>query len=423
MAEMHAHRGPVGLLVKIYPKLSETFILEEILGLERLGQELHIFAMQAPTDEFQHDAVDRVQAPVTYLPEARATNALTLLCAHLSLFAYRPLTYLSGLRAAMSRRGGLSDFIRAGWLAHNLQRKGIQHLHTHFISRPADIAELVSRLGVPFSISAHAKDIYLSDPADLRRKLDAARFTVTCTEYNRQTLARIAPGAEIQRMYHGVDAGHFCRGHDTVPSRPPLILAVGRLREKKGFDTLIEACKRLRNRGVDFRCEIVGYGDQLGTLQQQIEHDGLQGRVVLTGKLPREGVVARYRQAVAFVQPSRIGQDGDRDGIPNVLLEAMAMELPVVSTRVSGIPEVVIHEHNGLLIEPDRPADLADAISRLLADRPLRKRLGGAGRETVCAGFDNDRNLKLLKSLLENPDERPRRAPVETAAHRSAGVS
>ena len=423
MAEMHAHRGPIGLLVKIYPKLSETFILEEILGLERLGQELHIFAMQAPTDEFQHDAVSRVQAPVTYLPEARANNLVTLACAHLSLLAYRPLSYFSGLRAALSRRGGLVDFLRAGWLAHNLQRKGIHHLHTHFISRPADIAELVARLGVPFSISAHAKDIYLSDPDDLRRKLDAARFTVTCTEYNRQTLARIAPDADVQRMYHGVDAHHFCRGHDVVPSRPPLILAVGRLREKKGFDTLIEACKRLRNRGTDFRCEIVGYGEQRDSLQQQIERDGLQGRVVLTGKLPREAVIARYRQAVAFIQPSRIGQDGDRDGIPNVLLEAMAMQLPVVSTRISGIPEVVDHDRNGLLIEPDRPADLADAIASLLDDESLRTRLGTAGRETVSAGFDNDRNLKLLKSLLENPDERPRRAPVETTAHRSAGLS
>ena len=423
MAEMHAHRGPIGLLVKIYPKLSETFILEEILGLERLGQELHIFAMQAPTDEFQHDAVDRVRAPVTYLPEAKSTNLLTLLCAHLSLLVYRPLAYFSGLRSAMSRRGALTDFVRAGWLAHNLQRKGIRHLHTHFISRPADIAELVAKLGVPFSISAHAKDIYLSSPDDLRRKLDAARFTVTCTEYNRQTLARIAPGADIQRMYHGVDADRFCRGHDAIAAHPPLVLAVGRLREKKGFDTLIEACRRLADRGLDFRCEIVGYGDQHASLQQQIERDGLQGRVMLTGKLPRDAVISRYRRAAAFVQPSRIGQDGDRDGIPNVLLEAMAMELPVVSTRISGIPEVVAHEHNGLLIEPDRPADLADAIARLLADTPLRKRLGRAGRETIGSGFDNDRNLNLLKSLLENPDERPRRAPVETAAHRSAGVS
>ncbi|MCB1955974.1 MAG: glycosyltransferase family 4 protein [Rhodocyclaceae bacterium] len=423
MAEMHAQRRPVGLLVKIYPKLSETFILEEILGLERLGEELHIFAMQAPTDAIHHDAVSQVEAPVTYIPEATVGNAWSLVMAHLGLMLYRPGRYLSGIRAALSRRGGLADFVRAGWLAHNLLRKGIRHLHTHFISRPADIAELVAKLGVPFSISAHAKDIYLSDPQDLQRKLKAARFTVTCTEYNRETLARIAPGADIQRMYHGVDAHRFCREHDHDTCAQPLILAVGRLREKKGFDTLIEACRRLALRGLDFRCEIVGYGEEYARLQQQIEREGLLGRVRLAGKLPREGVIERYNRAAVFVQPSRIGQDGDRDGIPNVLLEAMAMELPVVSTRVSGIPEVVRHEQTGLLIDPDRPADLAEAIARLMADAPLRARLGQAGREAVQTHFDNDRNLKLLRSHLENAHDCPRRAPLETAAHRSAGLS
>ncbi len=423
MAEMHAQRGPVGLLVKIYPKLSETFILEEILGLERLGEELHIFAMQAPTDEIHHDAVARVAAPVTYIPEATAANAVAIGLAHISLLLYRPGQYLSGIRAALSRPGGFGDFMRAGWLAHNLLRKGIRHLHTHFISRPADIAELVAKLGVPFSISAHAKDIYLSRPEDLKRKLEAARFTVTCTEYNRHTLATIAPTADVQRMYHGVDAHRFCRGEDSERALPPLVLAVGRLREKKGFDTLIEACRRLASRGLDFRCEIVGYGEETARLEQQIRREGLSGRVRLTGKLPRDGVIERYRRATVFVQPSRIGLDGDRDGIPNVLLEAMAMELPVVSTRVSGIPEVVQHEQTGLLVDPDRPADLADAIARLFADAPLRARLGRAGRLTVQAHFDNDRNLKLLRSHLENAHDRPRRAPLETTAHRSAGLS
>jgi len=422
MAKMHSQRGPIGLLVKTYPKLSETFILEEILGLERQGQQLHIFAMQPPTDEIQHDAVRRVQASVTYLPELTSANAATLLAAHLSLLLYRPLRYLAGLRAALGRRGGLADFLRAGWLTHKLLRRGIGHLHTHFISRPADIAELVSELGVPFSISAHAKDIYLSEPADLKRKLEAARFTVTCTDYNRQTLSRIAPDADIQRMYHGVDAHRFCCDRHRHHAHPPLILAVGRLREKKGFDTLIEACRRLKQRGCEFRCEIVGYGDEYEALRQQIDRDGLKAQVVLTGKLARDSVINRYNRATVFVQPSRIGQDGDRDGIPNVLLEAMAMELPVVATRISGIPEVVRHELTGLLIEPDRPADLADTIERLLGDKALRAQLGTAARAAVSECFDNDRNLKLLKTYLENPDVRPRNAPFKTTARRSAGL-
>lgn len=422
MAEVHAQRRTVGLLVKIYPKLSETFILEEILGLERLGEQLHIFAMQQPTDAIAHDAVDRVRAPVTYLPEAIPANCGTLLSAHLGLLLCQPRRYLSGLRTALARRGGVADFLRAGWLAHFLQRRGIAHLHTHFISRPADIGELVAAIGVPFSISAHAKDIYLSAPADLRRKLEAARFTVTCTEYNRQTLAALSPTADIHRMYHGVDGERFSPCRRCAPAEPPLILAVGRLREKKGFDTLIEACRRMKERGLPFLCEIVGYGEEHAALLLQIERGGLAGVVTLTGKLPHEGVIERYAHAAVFVQPSRIGQDGDRDGIPNVLLEAMAMQLPVISTRVSGIPELVRHEITGLLVEPDRPAELADAIARLLIDAPLRRRVGTAARVAVCEGFDNDRNLRLLKSFLENPHECPRDAAVETPVGRPARI-
>ena len=422
MAEMHAQRRPVALLVKTWPKISETFILEEILGLERSGQPLHIFALQPPTDAIRHQAVDRVEAPAACLPEVSARHLAALLGAHMRLLLRRPARYLDALRRALSRRGALPDFLRAGWLVYEAQSRGIAHLHAHFLSRPADIAEHAGALGLPFSLSAHAKDIYLSAPTELRRKLNAARFTVTCTEYNRQTLADIAPRARIARMYHGVDLARFNPALRSSPDDPPLILAVGRLREKKGFDTLIEACRRLRRRGIDFRCEIVGYGELQGALNQQIQDDGLGAVIRLTGKLPREAVIDRYARATVFVQPSRIALDGDRDGIPNVLLEAMAMQLPVVTTRVSGIPELVTDGRNGLLISPDRPADLADALSELLAVPRLRTRLGAAAREAVRARFDNDHNLKLLSSLLGNPHECSRDATVAPAAGSAAGA-
>ncbi|NMG75569.1 glycosyltransferase [Aromatoleum diolicum] len=426
MDEFRPDGRPIGLLVKIYPKLSETFILEEILGLERLGQRLHIFALAPPTDAIHHDAVARVRAPVSYLPMPALATAGQFLCAHARLFAAAPLRYLGALRAALARDGGLIDFLRAGWLTRRLQQAGIGHLHTHFISRPADIGELVSKLGLPFSISAHAKDIYLSDPADLARKLRQARFTVTCTEYNRHTLARHAPDAVLHRMYHGVDFERFSPRLREVPSDPPLILAVGRLREKKGFDTLIEAARILRDDGFAFRCEIVGYGEEHARLDGLIAAAGLRGQVVLAGKLPRDEVIARYAGATVFVQPSRIGQDGDRDGIPNVLLEAMAMQLAVISTIVSGIPELVRDEETGLLVDPDHPTALARAIRRLAGDPALRTRLGEAARAAVAEGFDNDRNLRLLRQLLENSDECPVSAPgsasLPAAARRVAGV-
>jgi glycosyltransferase involved in cell wall biosynthesis len=269
--------------------------------------------------------------------------------------------------------------------------------------------------GVPFSISAHAKDIYLSLRADLARKLRAARFTVTCTEFNRETLASIAPDASVHRMYHGIDHERF-HPRERLPTQPvPMILSVGRLRAKKGLDTLIDACALLRERGRAFACEIVGYGEEQDRLQAHIERLALADRVRLAGKLTRDEVLQRYAGAAVYVQPSRIAADGDRDGIPNVLLEAMATGLPVAATRVSGIPELVAHGRNGLLVEPDDPAALADAIARLL-DRPrLCAELGCSARRTVTEHFDNDRNLGLLTALLQRDREQPAAAAPQGA--------
>ena len=409
-------RRPLGVLVKIYPKLSETFILEELLGLERLGFALRLYSLAPATDALTHPAVARVRAPLVTVPESVRGHGREFALRHARLLGSAPLRYLRTLAAALRRgRRGLRDFARAGWLAGQMRADGVDHLHTHFISTPADVAELVAGLAaLPFSISAHAKDIYRSDPADLRRKLQAARFTVTCTEFNRQTLADIAPQATVRRMYHGVDHGLFHPTQRKPDRAVPLILSVGRLREKKGLDTLIDACAALRDRGRAFACEIVGYGEEQARLQAQIESLGLSDHVRLVGKLAREQVIARYARAAVYVQPSRIAADGDRDGIPNVLLEAMAIGLPVVASRVSGIPELVAHGHNGLLVEPDHPEALADAITQLIEQPQLCADLGCRARQTVTESFDNDRNLQLLCGLLEG-------RPGLAAAGRHAG--
>jgi glycosyltransferase involved in cell wall biosynthesis len=403
MAQAHNdRRRPLGVLVKIYPKLSETFILEEILGLERLGLSLRLYSLAPTTDAVVHPAIARVRAPLVEVPTPGRATAGTFVARHASLLFGAPLRYLGAVGAALLRgRRGLHDFVRAGWLAGQLREDGVEHLHTHFISTPADVAELGARLAaLPYSISAHAKDIYLSDPAELRRKLHSACFTVSCTDFNCQTLLGIAPQAPVHRMYHGVDHTLFHPKHRRAPQDVPLILSVGRLREKKGLDTLIDACALLRARGQAFVCEIVGYGEEQARLQAQIDRLGLAGHVRLVGKLAREQVIAGYARAAVYVQPSRIAADGDRDGIPNVLLEAMAMGLPVVASRVSGIPELVGNLHNGLLVEPDAPEPLADAIARLLTEPALCNGLGCRARQTVTASFDNDINLRLLCDLL-----------------------
>jgi glycosyltransferase involved in cell wall biosynthesis len=397
------HR-PLGVLVKIYPKLSETFILEEILGLERLGLSLRLYALAPATDAISHPAVARVCAPLVTVPSPVRGQLHGFISRHLQLLHEAPLRYLGTLAVALAAgRSGISDFARAGWLAVQLRLDGVAHLHGHFISAPADIAALVSRLlALPFSISAHAKDIYLSEPADLRRRLQAARFTVTCTEANRAVLAATAPGAEVHRMYHGIDHALFHPARRRLASHVPMIVSVGRLRAKKGLDTLISACALLRDRGQAFTCEIVGYGEEMVHLQAQIESLGLSDHVRLVGKLAREQVIERYARAAVYVQPSRIAADGDRDGIPNVLLEAMAMGLPVVASNVSGIPELVDSGVNGLLVSPDDPAALADAIVRLIRQPALCADLGCSARQTVTERFDNDLNLRLLCGMLES---------------------
>jgi glycosyltransferase involved in cell wall biosynthesis len=411
----HDRQRPLGVLVKVYPKLSETFILEEVLGLERLGLPLRLYALAPATDTITHPAVARVRAPVVTVPASVRGQALAFATRHRQLLMAAPLRYLGTLACALTRgTRGIGDFLRAGWLARQLHDDGVDHLHCHFISEPADIAGLAARLlALPFSISAHAKDIYLGDPADLRRKLHAARFTVTCTEANRRVLVAIAPRACVHRMYHGVDHGLFHPGRRALDGAVPLIVSVGRLRAKKGLDTLIDACALLHRRDQPFACEIVGYGEEQARLQAQIDALGLSSHVRLVGKLVRDQVIARYARAAVYVQPSRIAADGDRDGIPNVLLEAMAMGLPVVASRVSGIPELVADGRNGLLVEPDDAPALADAVARLLKQPAWCADLGCRARRTVTEAFDNDRNLRLLCELLDRPQ------PTGPAPHES----
>jgi glycosyltransferase involved in cell wall biosynthesis len=399
----------IGLLVKQFPKISETFILGEVLGLERKGITLQIFSINHPTDEIIHSTATEVQSPLYYLPVLWGRELLAHVKAHVATAMRQPFRYIETLRYALQRHEseGLFQFTLAICLARNLRKLGITHLHVHFVSTPVGIAELVKYLtGITFSISAHAKDIYLSSPTALRRKLRAAKFTVTCTEYNRDYLASLAePDTPIFRMYHGIDGNRFQPSlADTIPNTEssPLILSIGRLRPKKGFPVLIQACKQLAEQGVPFRCEIVGYGPDQELLQALIDRSGLDKIVTLVGKLTQDQVIERYRAATLFVLPCIIADDGDRDGIPNVLLEAMAMGLPVVSTSVSGVPEIIEDDNTGLLIPPGDAAALSKTLHRLLTDSFLCGRLGTAGRTLVLRSFSNEINLSLLAELLHD---------------------
>ena len=385
-------------LVKTFPRLSETFILNEILGLERLGIQIGIFSLRRPAAEPRHADVSEVKAPVTYVPSLRWKfwpGALSLLIfSHLVLFLKETRRYLAVARFYFRVKGNsrFEDFLQAAYLARALRRSEITHLHAHFANTPTTVAELVHRLtGIRFSFTAHAKDIYLTAPAELSRKIQTAEAVLTCTEHNRQYLAGLAPeGATVHLAYHGVDVmrfGTLPRATAMKHNQPPLILSVGRFCEKKGLEYLIQACRLLVDRGYSFSCQIVGYGELQSKFERMIVDLGLQKYVSLPGRMNQDQLADLYQQAGMFVLPCLITDRGDRDGIPNVLFEAMVSAVPVVSTDISGISELVEHAQNGLLVEQRNTDALADAMELLLLRSDLRRRLAGNGRETVLRRF------------------------------------
>jgi glycosyltransferase involved in cell wall biosynthesis len=292
-------------------------------------------------------------------------------------------------------------------LAALARANGVGHLHAHFASRSGHVAALAACLaGLQYSITAHAKDIYHCDVDQelLRWKIAHARFVVTVTEYNRrhlQSLVADIPGAadKVVRLYNGVDLDRF---HPTARRQEarPMLLGVGRLVEKKGFAILVEACRLLRRRGYDFRCDIVGSGPEEQNLRGQIASAGLAGVVTLRGVLANEQVAEALAAATAVALPCVVAEDGNVDALPTVLLEAAAAGCPVVSTRLSGIPEIVVEAKTGLLVPPGDAAALASALANLI-DQPARARaMGQAARRHAEDLFDLRRNVAELQRLL-----------------------
>ncbi len=381
-------------LLKTFPRLSETFILNEILGLESLGQELEIFALKRPAEQQAHPSVAKVKAPVIYVPSLlpNPLDALRCVIAHLALFLASPVLYSRALRFFVSvQKSRVKDFAQAGWLARALQRRSITHLHAHFANVPVSVAELVHRLtGIPYSFTAHAKDIYLTPPDELRRKIRSASFVLTCTGFNANHLAGISDGqTPIRLVYHGIDLSFFEPARAPKQEKEcPLLISVGRFCEKKGLPYLIQACALLKEQNRRFQCRIIGYGELRDELSALIAHLGLENCVSLEGPFTQDQVLEVYGQADAFVLPCLVTDNGDRDGIPNVLLEAMSMGIPVISTGISGIGELIRHASNGLLV-PERDAEAIAAAIVLLLDYPrLAAQLAASGREKVLGQFE-----------------------------------
>ncbi len=406
-----ASRPVLGMILKGYPRISETFISNEILLLEQLGVRVHIFSIRPGREAFTHASVARIRARVDYLPETFLRNPHRLIARNLCQLIRDPRHYAAGLgvlfrRFRRSRNpASLRHFLQAGWLVNaRLRGSGVSHLHAHFAHSPASVAFYAAALsGLPFSFTAHAKDIYTTDPDQLREKIAHARFVVTCTEYNRGHLCRLAVGGAtpIHCIYHGIDTGLFNgNGAERAAPAPPFrILTVARLTAKKGIPTVLAALDILRRRGVDFRYTLIGDGLDRDAILAAIPRLGLEAFCRWIGTQPHDVVLDHYRQADLFVLGCEIAADGDRDGVPNVLFESMAMGVPVAATSVSAIPELVEAGATGLLAAPGRPEELADAMQALLTDVGLRRRIIPAARERVLRDFDNRRLVGRLAEI------------------------
>lgn len=447
-----ASNAEVGYVVMGFPRRSEAFISNEILQLERLGMRLRIFAIKPGDDETPHDSVQEIRARIDYLPRLASLSGTRFLSwfrdswkrvgsAHAVLWKRHPLRYtrvaLSALRMCWRyprrflspRKVFIKEFLQAGAIAEQLLRDpGVRHLHGHFCHGATTVTWLAAQLaGLPFSFTAHAKDLWQRDqnPGDLLpRKLRAAAFAVTCTDANRSEMHRCSVHeTPIACVYHGLDTEFF--KPDTASRRSgsrPLLLAVGRLVEKKGFRYLIEACAQLRERGLDFECLIVGEdGPQRPELMQRISNLGMETLFSFRPPVSHRELRAIYARAAVFVLPCLIADDGDRDGIPNVLAEAMAMELPVVSTAVSGIPEIVVDNHNGRLVAERDATALADAIGALLVDTAKAELLGQKARASILRQFDAARTHVLLKNLFDQSLAAHRREHADIPAPTAAG--
>ena len=394
---MTASNGTVAVLVRCFPKLSETFILGEIASLVDSGVDVRIISLNRPTGILQQPDAELFSNRVTYVEPAVGLQGLLAT----SRYLIRWLPRLSSLlRQLRQFKLGFGTLCR---LYEICEEQKVEHIHAHYISEPALLADLLGQIrGHSFSVSAHAKDIYLTDKVAIRSRLKNAAFVTTCTAHNQEFLSQQDGNipSRVRLLYHGIDSDRFKPAAAQVDNRPPLLIGVGRYKRKKGFDLLINACAKLVSQGVPIRCEIIGYGDQQDELQRLIDANELAAHVSLTEPVTHHDLVGILQNAAVCVLPCRQTEDGDRDGIPNAMLEAMSCEIPIVSTTVSGIPEVIQSGTNGLLVDPDDVEALANAITRVLHDERLRQHIAENARRTVMDMFCWEANVAVLGQLL-----------------------
>jgi glycosyltransferase involved in cell wall biosynthesis len=399
----------IAYIVSRFPKLTETFVLDEVLAMDALGLEPEVYALLRGRERVVQPAARAVLGRAHYAP----VLSPGVLAAQWHFLRRRPGAYAAALwealrgtvRSANYFIGAAGTFPKVASFARDIERRGATHVHAQFANHPALAALVVHRLtGIPFSFTARGSDIHV-DRTMLRRKLEAASFAITVSEYNRDLMVRECGSHvrdKIHVLYGGIDTARFAppgaaRAGDGGPLR---IVCVARFEEVKGHATLVEACRILRDRGVAFECRMIGDGPLEQATRERCAASGLDGAVRFDGALAHEDVARRVAASDVAVLATVPSRSGKREGIPNVLKEAMACELPVVASASGGIPELVEDGVSGFLLPPGDAAALAAALERLAADPALRRRLGRGGRARILADFDLRRSAARRAELF-----------------------
>ncbi len=409
-------KNTIAVVLKGYPRLSETFIAQELLGLEKAGFNLHLISMRHPTDKHTHPVHDEISAPVTYLPEYLHDEPIRVLKGWWQSrknpgYTAARKQFFKDLKRDFTRNR-FRRFGQALVLASELP-VDIGHLHAHFLHTPASVTLYTSLItGLSYTCSAHAKDIWTSSDADLKDKLNTAKWVVTCTRNGWKHLQSLASDpSRVHLSYHGLDLSRFNSPQRSTSTNnggestsPVVMVTVARAVEKKGLDTLLAAFALLPTQ-LHWKWVHIGAGDLVKDLKNQAKtlglEDRLEDRLEWRGALPQTDVLEQYRNSDIFVLPCRIAKNGDRDGLPNVIVEAQSQRLPVISTTISGVPELVDDGKNGLLVEQNDPQQLSAAIEKLLTNPGLRHDMGVAGEKRVRGDFDHITSINYLGNLFE----------------------